>query len=455
VRSAASRTRPLFCGLCFVGVRLGEYVRVSLEMTGRCLLCNFDLGVDANGVQRTGSHTQRTCGLKSMPCRHALSVGHPFRKDGAFFEVDCCHHTKCTKCPVVGHHVSTLVLSPDRFQMDNKTGNVTRRRTAPPLSSSDYVCPLVTDAVVAEWVRAHHAACWADWRQSQEAAAAAADIVANIHQSGMRTVAAADFMAGTGIVAASNNADKRPVFQAMAIALDDPDQTAVEAALAAAASATMAATGGGVGRGVRRGRGAAGSGGRGRAALGHGDGRGRTPRGGGLGGAADSGSTIGSAGRGMGSAAGSVGMAAAAGTRTSRGVLAAEETPGRRNVQARSMNSLDLPSVVDRRASTTGTGGGGGRRVGSREASPPTDNAARAGGPSDLPARSAAQMARAHVTLMQSNALRAADSVSRLTATGSGSTELVAVVAAARARAKDAGGPAVAVAVVAAPLHLT
>jgi len=93
--------------------------------------------------------------------------------------------------------------------------------------------------------------------------------------------------------------------------------------------------------------------------------------------------------------------------------------------------------------------------MGSREASPPTDIAARAGGPSDLPARSAAQMARAHVTLMQSNALRAADSVSRLTVTGSGSTEPVAVLAAARARAAKTGGPAAAVAVVAAPLHLT
>jgi len=56
---------------------------------------------------------------------------------------------------------------------------------------------------------------------------------------------------------------------------------------------------------------------------------------------------------------------------------------------------------------------------------------------------------------MQSYALRAADSVSRLTATGSGSTEPVAVAAAARAPAAETGGPAAAVAVVAIPLHLT
>jgi len=62
-------------------------------------------------------------------------------------------------------------------------------------------------------------------------------------------------MEGTGIVAASNNVVNRPAFQVMAIALQDPDQTAVGAALAAAASATTAAAGGGAGRGVRRGRG--------------------------------------------------------------------------------------------------------------------------------------------------------------------------------------------------------
>eukprot|EP00168_Porphyra_purpurea_P018517 TRINITY_DN6942_c0_g1_i1.p4 TRINITY_DN6942_c0_g1~~TRINITY_DN6942_c0_g1_i1.p4 ORF type:complete len:103 (+),score=7.05 TRINITY_DN6942_c0_g1_i1:195-503(+) len=100
---------------------------------GRCLLCNFDRGVDESGVQRTGSHTQRTCGLRSFPCRHALPAGHPFRKEGACFEMACCHRTKCTKSPVTGHHVSTLVMSPERYQINNKTGNVKRRRTAPPL----------------------------------------------------------------------------------------------------------------------------------------------------------------------------------------------------------------------------------------------------------------------------------------------------------------------------------
>jgi len=69
----------------------------------------------------------------------------------------------------------------------------------------------------------HNAACWAIWRKSQEAAAAPTDIASNIHQSGMRTVAAVDLMAGAGINSATNNADNRPVFRAMAIALEAPE----------------------------------------------------------------------------------------------------------------------------------------------------------------------------------------------------------------------------------------
>jgi len=64
-------------------------------------------------------------------------------------------------------------------------------------------------------------------------------------------------------------------------------------------------------------------------------------------------------------------------------------------------------------------------------------------------------MARAHVTLMQSSALRAADCVSGLTATGCGSTEPVAVAAAARDPAAETGGLAAAVALLEAPFHLT
>jgi len=34
---------------------------------GKCLLCGFELDDDGSGLPRTGSHTQRTCRMKSPP----------------------------------------------------------------------------------------------------------------------------------------------------------------------------------------------------------------------------------------------------------------------------------------------------------------------------------------------------------------------------------------------------
>jgi len=66
--------------------------------------------------------------MKSPPCRHKLPAPHPFAKEGACFALACCCTAKCSKCNRVGHRVDTMVMSPDQFQMDPKTGNVTRRR---------------------------------------------------------------------------------------------------------------------------------------------------------------------------------------------------------------------------------------------------------------------------------------------------------------------------------------
>jgi len=96
------------------------------------------------------------------------------------------------------HPLAVTGQLPDGHQV----GNVTRRRTVPPFGSSDLLRPRVTDAVVAEWVHAHHMDCSAEWLQSQEAAGAAADIVAQIQHSKMSTVAEADSLSGIATVAA-------------------------------------------------------------------------------------------------------------------------------------------------------------------------------------------------------------------------------------------------------------
>jgi len=127
--------------------------------TGKCLLCGFDLGSDDSGNKRTGSHSQRACAPKSFPCLHHLPSTHPFHKAGpCYLKNGSCLET-CSKCRRPGHRVGTLVLSPERYAKDNKTGNITRRRGAPPLNKSDFACTWLQEPDDDEWVRVQHAAC--------------------------------------------------------------------------------------------------------------------------------------------------------------------------------------------------------------------------------------------------------------------------------------------------------
>jgi len=112
-------------------VRVCACARVS-GMTGTCLLCGFDLGANAEGNKRTGSDSQRTCALKAYPCLHGLPPTHPFHEADTCYLKDWSCLEKCSTCRVVGHRVGTMVLSSGRFVMDGRTGNIPRRRGAPP-----------------------------------------------------------------------------------------------------------------------------------------------------------------------------------------------------------------------------------------------------------------------------------------------------------------------------------
>ena len=109
----------------------------------------------------------------------------------------------------------------------------------------------MTDTIVAEWLRAHYVACWKEWSDTQQSASAAAELVAKLHDAGLDPIGAADLMSDEGVVAATNHADNRAVFDGMVGALADPNQTAVGAALVGAAAGAAAARGGrGGGRGA-------------------------------------------------------------------------------------------------------------------------------------------------------------------------------------------------------------
>ena len=434
------------------GVWKGRFASSGLRragvvvMTGKCLLCGFDFGRDDNGHKRTGSHSQRTCALKSFSCLHHLPPTHPFHKAGTCYLKDCSCLETCSKCRRPGHRVGTLVLSSERYTKDNKTGNITRRRGAPPLTKSDFTCPWLHEPDVAEWVRVQHAACWQDWREAQELAASAARLAANVHEVGWDVVEAANVMQANGIAAATNGAENRPHFEAMVAAGDEPGQSAVGAALVAAtggAAAVLREGGGRAGRGVR-GAAAASGRGRGRAAAAAASAvavRQRTgaatralpapgnrgnrvedvdevsprrpppsPSGRRIRGRVDV--------RGDSAARGSRGGASSATTQSGRGGPGDAATRG----SSESSRGGGGSSVFARGPQSLGslmTAGGGLRAEGARETG----------------SRSDARMQREHTSLMHSNAMRAADGVSRLIATGSGSTDRVLVQAAAAERA--------------------
>jgi len=268
--------------------------------------------------------------------------------------------------------VNTLRLDPSRFNIDNK-GNITRRRGAPALIKSDFECSYLSERDVAEWVRVQHDACWKEWREEQELAATGEKLAANVHDVGWDVVAAADVLEANGIAAATNGAESRSHFDAIVSAMDNPDETAVGAAVAAA-TAGAAAMSRARGRDRRIGRGRVGS-------------------------AAGSGAVRGGAG----------GVAAAAGAGW-RPIdvdeiqpQSASPSPAGRRVRGR----------VDARGESAGRGSRGASSSTSMQSRHGVGASGDAAG-SNLATRSAVQMLQQHTGLMRAHAMRAACSISLL-----------------------------------------
>ena len=135
-------------------------------MTGICTPYGFDLGPDDGGNKRTGLHSKRTCALRSYPFLHRLPPTPPFHKKDTCYLKYCPCLERCFECRVVGHRVGTMVLSPERFIMNGRTGTITRRREDPPLPKSNFACTWLQESNEAEWVRVQHATCWQEWREA-------------------------------------------------------------------------------------------------------------------------------------------------------------------------------------------------------------------------------------------------------------------------------------------------
>jgi len=203
-------------------------------------MCGFDLGRGDDGELRKGGHDARSCEMKSFPCFNRLPP------DSSFYDVetcttqDCAHVEKCTSCKQVGHQVRTLVITDALYVRSGTRQLPCRRRSAPELGGSDFVCPIVDDQCVKEWVKVYHDKCWASWRERQRSASNEELLRNNLFQTGLSATGAADFMRANSIPAATNAVDNRRHFDSVTAALSDPEMSAVGAAMVAATSGTAA-----------------------------------------------------------------------------------------------------------------------------------------------------------------------------------------------------------------------
>ena len=215
-------------------------------MVGRCAMCGFDLGRGDDGELRKGGHDARSCEMKSFPCFNTLSP------DVSFFDSETCttqgcpHAQNCPSCKQDGHDVRTLVITDALYVRSGTRKLPCRRRSAPELEGADFVCPIVDDQCVKEWLKVYHDKCWASWRERQRSASNAELLRNNLFQTGLSATGAADLMRANSIPAATNAVDNRHHFDSVTAALAEPGMSAVGAAMVAATSG-MAATGAGDG----------------------------------------------------------------------------------------------------------------------------------------------------------------------------------------------------------------
>ena len=111
----------------------------------KCSLCHYVSSPDGP------THNARSCPLRQTQCRRSLPEGHPFRQLGQCVSALCVHKEKCNTCGVTGHLYGTQALHPGRWKI-NKNGRLVRKPNKQPLSTDDFVCPMMTDLSIKSMV---------------------------------------------------------------------------------------------------------------------------------------------------------------------------------------------------------------------------------------------------------------------------------------------------------------
>ena len=230
---------PLFLRVCVVRQvgRRGDRPRgarrfqqrpeleVGVIMT-RCLLCGFD------SKGKTG-HGQVSCDLRKLPCRRTLPAGNPFKRHiTQCTDLACVCRQKCPSCDIMGHSNRTLAVSGTHYR-SGTGGSILRKESAPPLRGADYVCGLIHDAEAEGFRVAAVAHYKKKLDESARLAGAAEELVGNASQSGMNPAASLARMEEMGMKAATLDPSNRAHFDESSRLLEDPNVSAVDAALGA------------------------------------------------------------------------------------------------------------------------------------------------------------------------------------------------------------------------------
>jgi len=193
------------------------------------------MGTRNRGPTRNG-HAYSGRGRASSSSRRTTAT----KKKRRFFAAYCGHFAKnCPKCGKDGHSVNTMRLDLSRFSIDNH-GSITRRQGAADLINSDFECSYLSEKDVAEWVPVQHDACRKEWREGKELVATGEKLAANVQEIGWGVVASADVMNAKSTAAATDGAENRSNSDAILSAMENPEETAVGAAVAAATGGAAA-----------------------------------------------------------------------------------------------------------------------------------------------------------------------------------------------------------------------
>jgi len=138
----------------------------------------------------------------------------------------------CPTCDITGHDNRTLAVNSVHFR-SGAGGSILRKEGAPPLCGADFVCHEIKDLQASGFVKAVLTNYQKKLDDSTRLAGATKELVGNTSRSGLNPSAILARMGEMGMKAATLDPSNRAHFEESSRLLQNPDVSAVDAALGA------------------------------------------------------------------------------------------------------------------------------------------------------------------------------------------------------------------------------